>query len=228
MADCSNYELQSHLYGVSDTDMGLNIQAVKEAIAISDFQHPKLLQIALTHPNHIYDGSNIIRPRQKQRALEHQGLANLGYVVFCRVVNNYLSDNFSSLGAATLTIIKSDIVSRKMLSEFARYFKLKQFSLLGKSYKWKHKSEQNKILAQMFEALVGAIYLSSDRDLSSTYNWLVKHCLAQAVNQLLTTAFKDDLDLDADCQQIDWIEVFKLPLLNPNSLYRKNNPLIEC
>ncbi|MGB3511053.1 MAG: ribonuclease III domain-containing protein [Microcoleaceae cyanobacterium] len=201
--------------------MSLNIEAVKQAsIAIPQFQHPELLEMALTHPNHIYDGTSIIRPEQKQRALEHQGLANLGYVVFCRVVSNYLSDNFSSLGEATLTIIESDLVSRNMLSEFARDFNLKQFSLLGKSYKWKHKSEQNKILAQMFEALLGAIFLEFDRDLDRTYDWLVEYCLARAVNQLLTTAFKDDSDLETDFQLIDWIEVLKLPLLNPKSLYR--------
>lgn len=209
--------------------MGLNIEAIKEAsIAIPEFEHPELLEMALTHPNHIYDGTNIIRSEQKQRALEHQGLANLGYVVFCRIMSNYLSDNFSSLGEATLTIIESDLVSRNMLSEFAKDLNLKQFSLLGKSYKWKHKSEQNKILSQMFEALLGAIYLEFDRDLKQTERWLVEHCLAKAVNQLLTTAFKDDSDLETDFQLIDWIEVLKLPLLNPNSLYRKNNPLLEC
>ena len=209
--------------------MSLNIEAVKKvSIAIPQFQHPELLEIALTHPNHIYDGTNIIRPEQKQQALEHQGLANLGYVVFCRIVSNYLSDNFSSLGKATLTIIESDLVSRNMLSEFARDLKLREFSLLGKSYKWKQKSEQNKILAQMFEALIGAIYLEFDRDLERTHHWLVEHCIAKAVNQILTTAFKDDSDLETNFQLIDWIEVLKLPLLNPKSLYRKNNPLLEC
>ena len=132
-------------------------------------------------------------------------MAKLGYVIFCRVVSNYLSDNFSSLGETTLTIIESDLLSRNMLSEFAKDLNLKQCSLLGKSYKWKHKSEQNKILAQMFEALLGAIYLEFDRDLSRTHNWLVEHCLAQAINQLLTTAFKDDSDLETDFQIIDWI-----------------------
>jgi len=206
-----------------------NIEAVKKvSIAIPQFQHPELLEIALTHPNHIYDRTNIIRSRQKQRVLEHQGLANLGYVVFCRVVSRYLSNNFSSLGQATLTIIESDLISRKMLSEFARDLKLRQFSLLGKSYKWKHKSEQNKILAQMFEALIGAIYLEFDRDLEMTHHWLVENCIAKGVNQILTTAFKDDSDLETDFQLIDWVEVFKLPLLNPKSLYRENNPLPEC
>ncbi|MDY7005335.1 MAG: ribonuclease III domain-containing protein [Cyanobacteriota bacterium] len=217
--------------------MGLNIKAAKEAIAkhcvgsisLSYFQHPELLEIALIHPNHIYDGTNIIRPQQKQRALEHQGLANLGYVVFCRIVSNYLSDDFAHLGEATITIIESDIVSRKVLAEFAKELNLKQFSLLGKSYKWKHKSEQNKILAQMFEALVGVIFLEFDRDLGLTYDWLVDNFIAQAVNQVLITAVKDDdSDVETDFQLIDWIETLKLPLLNPNSLYRKNNPLPEC
>ena len=208
--------------------MGLDIEAFKKSsIPIPEFKHPKLLEIALTHPNDIYDGTNIIRSEQKQQTLEHQGLANLGYIVFCRIVRNYLSDHFSSLGQATLTIIESDIVSRKVLSEFAKDLKLRQFSLLGKSYKWKHKSEQNKILAQIFEALIGAIYLEFDRDLEQTYHWLVENFIAEAVNLLLTIAFKDDSDLETDVQRIDWIEVLKLPLLNPNSSYIKNDPLLE-
>ena len=208
--------------------MDLNIEAFKKSsISIPKFQYSELLKIALTHPNHIYDRTNIIRPQQKKQVLEHQGLANLGYVVFCRVVSRYLANNFSSLGKATLTIIESDLVSRKMLSEFARYLKLKKFCLLGKSYKWKHKSEQNKILAQMFEALIGAIHLEFDRDLEQTYHWLVKHYIAEAVNQLLTMALKDDSDLETDFQPIDWIEVLQLSSLNPKSLYRKDNPLLE-
>lgn len=208
--------------------MDLSIEAFKKSsISIPKFQHSELLKIALTHPNHIYDRTNIIRPQQKKQVLEHQGLANLGYVVFCRVVSRYLANNFSSLGKATLTIIESDLVSRKMLSEFARYLKLKKFCLLGKSYKWKHKSEQNKILAQMFEALIGAIHLEFDRDLEQTYHWLVKHYIAEAVNQLLTMALKDDSDLETDFQPIDWIEVLQLSSLNPKSLYRKDNPLLE-
>jgi len=208
--------------------MGLNIEAFKTlTIPIPKLQHPELLEIALTHPNHIYDRTNIITPQQKQKVLEHQGLANLGYIIFCRVISKYLSSNFSSLGKATLTIIESDLVSRKMLSELARDLKLRKVSLLGKSYKWKHRSEQNKILAQMFEALIGAIYLEFDRDLEQTYHWLVENFIAEAVNLLLTIAFKDDSDLETDVQRIDWIEVLKLPLLNPNSSYIKNDPLLE-
>ncbi|MCH2050102.1 MAG: ribonuclease III domain-containing protein [Trichodesmium sp. ALOHA_ZT_67] len=212
-----------------DNIMGLNVEAFKKSsIPISKFKHPELLEIALTHPNHIYDRTNIIRPQQKQQVLEHQGLANLGYVVFSRVISKYLSKNFSSLGKATLIIIESDIVSIKMLSEFAKDLKLRQFSQLGKSYKWKHKSEKNKMLAQMFEALIGVIYLEFDKDLERTSHWLVEHFIAEAVNQLLTLAFKDDSDLETDFQLIDWIEVLQSPLLNPNSSYRKNNSFLEC
>ncbi len=67
-----------------------------------------------------------------------------------------------------------------------------------------------------------------DRDLERTNDWLFEHFLAKAVNQLLTTAFQDDSDLERDFQMIDWIEVLKLPLLNQKSLYTKNNPLLEC
>ena len=109
--------------------MGLNIEAFKTlTIPIPKLQHPELLEIALTHPNHIYDRTNIITPQQKQKVLEHQGLANLGYIIFCRVISKYLSSNFSSLGKATLTIIESDLVSRKMLSELARDLKLRNNS----------------------------------------------------------------------------------------------------
>ncbi|NES74194.1 MAG: hypothetical protein F6K24_57905 [Okeania sp. SIO2D1] len=116
-----------------------------------------------------------------------------------------------------------------MLAEFAKELNLRQFSLLGKSYKWKHKSEQNKILAQMFEALVGVIFLEFDRDLGLTYDWLVESFIAEAVDRVLITAVKDDdSDLETDFQLIDWIEALNLPLLNQNSLSRKNNPLLEC
>ena len=94
------------------------IEDVKEAIAFGNFTHPELLEIALTHPDYIREGNNLNRLEQKKRILEYQGLENLGYAVFSRVVSYYLRDRLSDLGEATITVIKSDVASREMLANF--------------------------------------------------------------------------------------------------------------
>lgn len=180
---------------------------VKRAIALPNFTHPELLEIALTHPDYIREVSNLNRLEQKKRILEYQGLENLGYVVFSKAISYYLRDRFSDLGEATITIIKSDVASREILAKFAVELNLRDYSLLAESYEWKHKSEQNHILASMFEAVLGAVYLELERDLSLTETWLSDRFLEPAVNRVLTEVFAEEVgDAEADFQIREFLE----------------------
>lgn len=199
------------------------IKAVKKAIALPNFKHDFLLKIALTHPDYIYQKTNLSIEEKQQLFLEHEGLVDLGSAALARIANNYLSSRFRKLGDATLTIIKSDLVSREMLAKFARELKLNKFSLLAESYNWKHKSEGHKILAGIFEAVLGAIYLEFDRDLEKTEKWLGDRLLEPAVNNLLADVFTAELEeTEADFQLLSWIESLGIPYLR---CYYRDRPL---
>lgn len=188
------------------------IEAVKKAIALPNFKHGFLLKIALTHPDYIYQKNNLSRQEKERLFLEYEGLVDLGSAALGRIVSNYLSSRFRQLGDATLTIIKSDLVSREMLAKFARELKLNKFAMLAESYNWKHKSEGQKILAGIFEALLGAIYLEFDRDLEMTEKWLGDRFLERAVNNLLADVFTAELEeTEADFQLRGWVESLGIP-----------------
>ncbi len=190
------------------------IEAVKKAIALPNFKHGFLLKIALTHPDYIYQQINLDRLEKERLFLEYQGLVDLGSAALARIVSNYLSSRFRKLGDATLTIIKSDLVSREMLAKFARELKLNKFAMLPESYNWKHKNEQQKILAGIFEAVLGAIYLEFNRDLARMEKWLGDRFLERAVNNLLADVFTAELEeTEADFQLLSWVESLGIPYL---------------
>ena len=165
--------------------MSENLEAVKNAIGIADFNRTDLLKIALTHPSHIYENDDLNRQQQVQQEREYRRLAILGDGIFNAVVIDYLYHRFPNLNQGALTNNwKNRLLSRKKLSEFARKLNLRQLCLLGGSEIRKDESEQVELLGEMFEALFAAIYLGFERDFSPSRDWIVERFIKKAVDEL--------------------------------------------
>lgn len=162
--------------------MSLDIETVKKAIGIPKLTRTDLLEIALTHPSKIYENRNLNRQQQERQECEYRRLAILGDAMFGAAVVDYLHQYFSKLNQGIITQWKSHIVSRQQAYEFARILKLRQLCELGEREKWKHETMQQDLLGEMFEALLGAIYIEFQRDFYEFRNWLVKHFIAKAFN----------------------------------------------
>ena len=162
--------------------MTIDIEAVKKAIRIPEFTRTDLLEIALTHPSKIYENNHLNRQQQEQQECEYRRLAILGEAMFGAAVVDYLHQYFTKLNQGSITQWKSYIVSRKQAYEFGKILKLRQLCELGKSEKWKYETMQQALLAEMFEALLGAIYLEFERDFYEFKQWLVKNFIANAFN----------------------------------------------
>ena len=67
---------------------------------------------------------------------------------------------------------------------------LQQFCLLGRSLKGKPLNEQERLFAEMFQAVFGAIYLGLKRDFYKASSWLVNKLVVDAVDKL----FDDETD----------------------------------
>lgn len=164
--------------------MSVNIEAVKNAIGIANFNRTDLLEIALTHPSHIYENQNLNRQQQVQQEREYRRLAILGDGIFNALVIDYLYHRFPNLNQGALTNNwKNSLLSRKKLSEFARKLNLRQLCLFGGSEIRKDESEQVELFGEMFEALLGAIYLEFERGFSRTRDW-VEPFIKKAVDEL--------------------------------------------
>lgn len=178
--------------------MNIDIEAVKKAIAIPDFNQTKLLEIALTHSSYIYENTKLKRQQQDLQEREYRRLAILGDSILGAVVIDYLHENFQDFNQFRLTDCKSKLVSRENAYEFARKLHLRQLCLLGGGEKGKNENEQKDLFGEMFEALLGAIYLNFNRNFSLTRDWLVKHFIANAVDALLTDNSIAEQQLPAD------------------------------
>src|SRR5919199_5851590 len=161
----------------------LDIEAAKKAIAIPDFKRTELLEIALTHPSRTYEKLNLTQQQKDLQEREYRRLAILGDSILGAVVIDYLHDHFPDLNQGALTKLRSDLVSQQKLSEFAQELNLRQLCLLGRGVEKKAYSEE-RLFTEMFEALLGAIYLEFQRDFSRFRKWLVKRFIKKAINSL--------------------------------------------
>jgi dsRNA-specific ribonuclease len=176
----------------------MSIETVKQAIGIPNFKKTELLEIALTHPSYIYENNNLNQLQKDQQKREYRRLALLGDSILGTVVIDYLYDRLPAENQGTLTNWKSDLVRRNKAYEFARNLNLRRLCMLGQGEKFRDESGQIQLFGEMFEALLGAIYLEFERDFSRARNWLVDRFIAGAVDDLLTDTPISEEQLLAD------------------------------
>ncbi|MCB1090445.1 MAG: ribonuclease III [Verrucomicrobiae bacterium] len=115
------------------------------------FANSLLLAEALTHPSLAYESN---RPHFDNQRLEY-----LGDAVLQLILTERLYTMFPGFGEGRLTKLRSRLVSRDALCQFAIDIDLGEYLLLGKGEAASGGRERASNLADAFEALVGAIYL---------------------------------------------------------------------
>jgi ribonuclease III len=123
-----------------------------EAVLGYPFKDQQLLATALRHPSWCNEQSEP-RPDDNER-FEFLGDAVLDLVVSHRVMTR-----FPTAHEGDLSVTRQQIVSEAALSEVARELKIGDWILLGKGEEKSGGRDKPKILADMFEALIGAVYL---------------------------------------------------------------------
>ena len=119
---------------------------------------------ALTHPS--YNGE-VNTKHQDYEKLEFMGDAVLGYVTADLVYKNR-----PEMSEGNLTKLRSVLVSTKPLAAYARKIHLDEYVRIGHSITQSQVKESDKILENVFESLVGAIYL--DAGLNAAYRFIKK------------------------------------------------------
>jgi len=116
------------------------------------FKNKELLKRALTHRSYAHE----------RRVKDNERLEFLGDVVLELVVRDWLCARYPQSRAGELTSFKALLVKESSLSQIARSISLDRCLFLGKSELLTGGREKDSILADGFEALIGAIYLDSD------------------------------------------------------------------
>lgn len=134
-----------------------------------------MLELALTHRSYSYEAGGI--PTNER--LEFLGDSVLGLIV-----TNELYKLFPDLDESRLSPLRSGVVNMKALAQIAREINLGAYLRIGKGEEATNGRDKNSILADTFEALVGAIYLEHGYVKSSEIiSKLIKPAILTATSQ---------------------------------------------
>ena len=135
-----------------------------------NFNDKSILKLALTHSSIQSNPSN------------YERLEFFGDSIIDFIVSEWLFLKKEKLDQGQLTTIKSTFVSRKNLSLLGREMDLINYAIIHKSVDLNSNSTIDRINSDLYESIVGAIYLDSNYQTVKgfVYNTLLKH---DSVNQ---------------------------------------------
>ncbi len=137
-------------------------EALMERIGIT-FENRKLLYQAFTHSSYVNE--HRIHSFQDNERLEF-----LGDAVLELAVSQFLFKTFQSMSEGDMTKLRASIVCEPSLAKFAEELQFGQAVLLGKGEVLTGGRTRPALLADVFEAFVGALYL--DQGLDVVYKFL--------------------------------------------------------
>ncbi|MBS4207655.1 ribonuclease III [Bacillus sp. FJAT-50079] len=174
----------------------------QEKIGIQ-FHNQKLLMQAFTH-------SSYVNEHRKKPHEDNERLEFLGDAVLELTVSQYLFKKFPLMSEGELTKIRASIVCEPSLVKFATELNFGETVLLGKGEEMTGGRSRPALLADAFEAFVGALYL--DQGLEATISFLEK----SVYPQVDAGAFSHVMDFKSQLQeniQRDGIGVLEYKIL---------------
>jgi len=118
------------------------------------FKDLELLDKALTHKS--YSNETVLSVKNNER------LEFLGDAVLDLIVGEYMFLSYQNLSEGPLSKIRADVVNENCLAGIALNIKLGNYLLLGKGECFSGGRQKKSILANAYEAIVGAIFCDSD------------------------------------------------------------------
>ena len=91
------------------------------------------------------------------------------------IIGEYLFKTYPDMAEGNLTKIKAATVCEDSLASVSRSLQLGQYLLLGHGESASGGNNRNSILADTFESLIGAIYISTDYQ--TAMNFVLKHLI---------------------------------------------------
>ena len=155
------------------------------------FKDKKLIELALTHSS--------------KSSINNEKLELLGDSVVGLAVTNFLYNEFTDQDEGLLSLLKSKLVSRAFLAKVADQIDLKDFISVGKSVT-NDQNENNSIVGNAFEAILGAIYLDSDFETSAEIT------ITLIANEIGTLSLDDTKDSKTVLQEELQKRKIRLPL----------------
>ena len=140
--------------GVDDSSLESLMQALGQRL------DPQLLRQALTHRSYAYENGGL--PTNER--LEFLGDSVLGLVVTERLYRDFPDEPEGQLAK-----LRAAVVNAAALADVARALGLGNYLLLGKGEESTGGHDKSSILADAMEAVIGAMYMSTDLETSRAF-----------------------------------------------------------
>lgn len=127
------------------------------------FHNLAILNMALTHSSFANEVKGGERPDYNER------IEFLGDSVLSIIVSSYMYSNYPNLAEGKLTKYRAHLVCEGSLAEFAQTIKLGDYLQLGKGEAMNGGRKRDSILADAFEAVLGAVYLDAGMETANAY-----------------------------------------------------------
>jgi ribonuclease III len=135
----------------------MKLDALSEKLGVEI--NRELLKLAMTHRSYSYEHGNI--PNNER--LEFLGDSVLGFVV-----TSHIYETLTNLPEGEMTKVKNAVVSARALAVVAAELSLGEYLLLGKGELATDGRNKPNLLADAFEAILGAAYMSNGFDAART------------------------------------------------------------
>lgn len=151
-----------------------------EEILNYKFRNKSLLVQALSHSSYANE--------KKKSRVSNERLEFLGDSVLSIVVSQYLFEHLTHIAEGELTKLRASLVCEKSLYLFAKQIHLGDFILLGKGEENTGGRERTSILADAFEAVIGAIFLDGGLEAASKH---ILRFIPEDIQRLKKPVFSD-------------------------------------
>lgn len=127
-----------------------------------EFKDKSLLKQALSH-------SSFINEMKKTGMESYERLEFLGDAVLELITSEFLFENYNELTEGQLTKLRASIVCEYTLSTVSEMLRFGKYALLSKGEELTGGRNRSSILCDLFESVLGAIYLDGGMEPARTY-----------------------------------------------------------
>jgi ribonuclease-3 len=167
------------------------------------FKNKGLLKTAFIHRSYLNEHPN-------EKLAHNERLEFLGDAVLGLIVSNYLYNEYPNHPEGDLTNFRSSLVNARTLSKAASILKLGDCLYLSRGEEATGGRERQYILANTFEALIGAIFL--DQGFGEAGRFIKEHLLtllSEIIEKKLYKDFKSQLQEKAQ-EEVGFTPTYKL------------------
>jgi ribonuclease III len=147
------------------------------------FKDKELLKRSLTH-------RSFLNENKDEELKNNERLEFLGDAVLELVISEYLFNTYPERAEGDLTSFRAAVVKTDSLAKISKQLGIGEFLLMSKGEEMTGGREKDYLLANTFEAIIGALYL--DQGYEPVKEFLIKHLVPQ-----ISTIVKYRLDIDS-------------------------------